>query len=152
MFLHEQEGRQIFSDLGRVKVYIPPDYIAPCLVSFPCFLKHLLSRVWVVYREDVLRHLCAFQCPKCGKRFGKSYALKRHMMSTKRCIMGPNGLPKNHELNSEELNEAIEKLQNAKKENIYKAVQHCLRFFDGKYSQSPQSPQVRNYRINWQRR
>ena len=114
----------MFSELCRVKVYI-----APCLLSFLCFLKHRLSSVWLMYREDVLRHLRAFQCAECGARFGKLYALRRHERITKRCS---KGLSINHEWNSPELNEAIRELQEAKKDNIHDALERCLRYYNSK--------------------
>lgn len=75
-------------------------------------------------REDALRHLCAFQCTRCGETFGKSYALKRHTILTKRCLKSPN----KHEQINPELSTAIEKLQNAKGENIYPAIKLCIKY------------------------
>ncbi|KAF8417866.1 hypothetical protein EV426DRAFT_645651 [Tirmania nivea] len=34
-------------------------------------------------KEDALRHINGFQCPNCGKRFGKRYGLQRHCKPTK---------------------------------------------------------------------
>ena len=78
-------------------------------------------------REDALRHLRGFQCSQCGKKFGKLYALKRHEEHTRRC--GINS--KKHEHITPELAQAIQKLQNAKKEELYGAIDECLTY--GKY-------------------
>ena len=87
-----------------------------------------------MYREDILRHLRAFQSPRCGIKYGKSYALKRHMEKSKRCVESAKGLPINHKWNSPGLNEAIRDLQAAKKEDIYEVAERCLRYNYGKYS------------------
>ena len=79
-------------------------------------------------REDALRHLRGFQCCHCGKRFGKLYALKKHMKLTKRCVRMSTNTIKDRQ-NSPGLAEAIVKLQHAKKEDIYPAIKLCLKYY-----------------------
>lgn len=82
-------------------------------------------------RQDALRHLRAFQCPQCGRKFGVSYKLKRHMHGKKQCMksVGTSMNPINPEKVNHELAEAIAKLQQAKGEDIYPAIKHCLEYY-----------------------
>ena len=79
-------------------------------------------------REDALRHLKSLQCGRCGRSFGKTYILKRHMETTKRCIE-PVGMSTSPIKLGPELAEAIVKLQQAKKGEIYSAIEYCLKYF-----------------------
>ena len=76
-------------------------------------------------REDALRHLNSLQCGRCGRRFGKPYALKRHMKYTKRCMR----MSKRPIKLRPEIAKAIVKLQQAKKGEIYSAIEYCLKYF-----------------------
>ena len=79
-------------------------------------------------REYALRHLGASQCFRCGRKFGKPYALTRHMNMTKRCMkwaeMSTN--PMKLEQVDPKLATAIVKLQEAKKEDIFPAITSSL--------------------------
>ena len=75
-------------------------------------------------REDALRHLRGFQCCHCGKRFGKLYALKRHYHKTQSKRMSKNSFKL-----SPGLAEAIVKLQQTKKSEIYPAIKLCLDYY-----------------------
>ena len=79
-------------------------------------------------REDALRHLRLLQCGRCGRSFGKSYALKRHMKNTKRC-MEPVGMSTSPIKLGPEIAKAIVKLQQARKWEIFSAIEYCLKYY-----------------------
>ena len=78
-------------------------------------------------REDALRHLCAFQCSRCREVFGNSSALKRHTRVKERCKRMGQNRPKPGKINPQ-LAEAIKKLQEARDEKVFDAINACMKY------------------------
>lgn len=89
----------------------------------------MLSSEWI-FREDALRHLCALQCSRCGRKFGKTYSLKRHKARGKCKKPGRiSADPTELEQINPELAKAIMELLKAKKEEIYPAINLCMMYY-----------------------
>ncbi|KAF8455726.1 hypothetical protein BGX38DRAFT_144362 [Terfezia claveryi] len=108
---------------------------------------HGIFKNFAELKEDALRHLNAFQCEKCGKRFGKRYGKERHSEKKQIPCTPPEG-GNNQAVTwiTPDFAAAIVELEDAKKEAkvmaaIAKCIQlcgaHCYQCLDGK-------PRIRN--------
>ncbi|KAF8417841.1 hypothetical protein EV426DRAFT_352449 [Tirmania nivea] len=91
-------------------------------------------------KEDALRHINGFQCPTCGKRFGKRYGLQRHCKLTK-CTKGEFD-----EVHCE-LKRWMDKLEAAKGYDEVKfAIDQCKKYCDINTNCQKQHPQQKEER------
>ncbi|KAF8455743.1 hypothetical protein BGX38DRAFT_1166614, partial [Terfezia claveryi] len=100
---------------------------------------HGIFKNYAELKEDALRHLNAFQCEKCGKRFGKRYGKKRHSEKKQTLCTPPEG-GNNQAVTwiTPDFAAAIVELEDAKKDaKVMAAIAKCIQLCDGK-------PRIRN--------